>query len=90
LVGAVEREVPEVGELHIDPVQQAGVVAHVDYPGVKGPGVVIEGGVGLGGEVRAEILRDDGPAACAPGAASRRSAGRRGTRCGVYAGFMCP
>ena len=59
VVCAVEREVAQASELRFDPVQPAGVERHVDQFDVVGGGVVTDAGVGLGREVRAEVVQDD-------------------------------
>ncbi len=59
VVGAVEGEVAKAGELRFDPVQPAGVERHVGELDVVGVGVVTDPGVGLGGQVRAEVVQDD-------------------------------
>jgi len=59
VVGAVEGEVAQAGELRLDAVEPARVERHVDEFDVVGVGVVADARVGLGGQVRAEVVQDD-------------------------------
>src|SRR3954454_11218673 len=57
VVGAVEDEVAQAGEVRLDAVHRAGVEGNVGQFGVVGGGPVADAAVGLGRQVRAEVVR---------------------------------
>jgi hypothetical protein len=57
VVRAVEGEVAQAGELRLDAVQPAGVERDVGQLDVVGGGPVADAVVGLGGQVRAEVVK---------------------------------
>ena len=59
VVGAVEGEVAQRGELGLDPVEPGAVERHVGELDVVRRRPVADPGVGLGGQVRAEVVEHD-------------------------------